>query len=527
VRASVLPKIIRRRKSLIRWLIAIGAGIAAALLTLEITREPGPGLDPDSASYLGAAQSLARGTGFRIPIAAWTSADSTAPLAHFPPGYPTTIAIPIFLGASPRQSARFVNAAAAFADVAIAAGITAVAAGELAAATLALMLLVMPAFVDAHLPVLSEPLFLACFVATLGAMHAAAIRRSEAARSRWSFVAGCAAAGALMVRYIGISACGASALWSLLLPGSLRDRLRRTVLAAMPWLILATAWVLRTRHVTGSRAIRAIGTYGGIGETFRQGIATVVAWVVPLSPDDTLPGRRWVALGAVVLLLVVCLGSTRRLVRLTRNSLDAPSAGSAMMLVSGAALLGIWYILVLVASRLFADPGIPFDNRLLLPLFVLAIIIAAISIRSWWRTAALAPRILAAVLVAGWLVASYHVASDDIDWALENGYDLAGDSWRTSAVIDWARTNASDQPLYSNWPSAVVLHLARPSHDTPVTGDTLVLRSFAHAVAARHGVVLAFDTPSPGLIGADALRAASGLRRVAKLQDGSVFVATP
>jgi hypothetical protein len=522
---SDLPNIIRRRKSLARLLVAIAAGIAGAALVAAITRDPGPGLDPDSASYIGAARSLASGRGYRIPITTWASPDSTAPLAHFPAGYPTAIAIPMWLGTAPLQSARLVNATAAFVELALAAWLVAIAAGELAALVLATALLVMPAFVEAHIPVLSEPLFLACFLATLAALHAAAVARSERERLAWSFGSGCAAAAALMTRYVGISACGAATLWGALLPGTPRDRLRRAAAATMPWLVLSIAWVVRTRHAGGPSAIRSIAPYGGIGDTLREGVATVVEWLVPLSPDDTLPGRRWIALAVLVLLLLAMVRGARLAHKTTIRR--GGSGDDPVLLVAGASLLGLAYAAVLIASRLLADPNIPFDERLLLPLFVLGVIVAATTIRYWWRAARIVPRVVCAALVLAWLVASYHVSSDDVDWATENGYDLAGDPWRSSALIAWARANAAAHVLYSNWPTAVVLQLGRPSHETPVTSDTTVLEQFAAAVRDRQGIVLAFDIAAPDMIGPDALLRAPGLRLVARLADGSVFTATP
>ena len=109
MRQSDIPKITRRRKYLARWTISIVAGGVAAGITLAVTRPPALGLDPDAASYLGAAQSLAEGRGYRIPIADWATADSTSALSHFPPGYPTAIALPVAVGMTPMNAARAVN----------------------------------------------------------------------------------------------------------------------------------------------------------------------------------------------------------------------------------------------------------------------------------------------------------------------------------------------------------------------------------------------------------------------------------
>src|SRR4051812_10411654 len=182
--------------------------------TYVITSPPGPGLDPDAASYLGAAESLARGSGYRVPVADWAAADSTSALTHFPPGYPTAIAIPITLGVVPRQAARIVDAVAAFIEFAVVVALVASAAGELAALCLAAALLVMHPIAVIHLSVLSEPLYLACTVCALFAMVRLAEPSSdEHIAAAW--VAGIASAAAMLVRYVGFSVCGAVALWIL------------------------------------------------------------------------------------------------------------------------------------------------------------------------------------------------------------------------------------------------------------------------------------------------------------------------
>ena len=48
----------RRRQLLVRLVPAALLGILAFALVLAVTDPPGPGLDPDALSYMGAAESL-------------------------------------------------------------------------------------------------------------------------------------------------------------------------------------------------------------------------------------------------------------------------------------------------------------------------------------------------------------------------------------------------------------------------------------------------------------------------------------
>src|SRR5215469_14910652 len=94
-------------------LTGLTLGALAFGLVLLGTQPPGPGLYGDSAGYMGAAESLARHGTLRIPFAPYVSADSTSPLAQWPPGFPVLIAGPMLAGASATTSARLVVAASA------------------------------------------------------------------------------------------------------------------------------------------------------------------------------------------------------------------------------------------------------------------------------------------------------------------------------------------------------------------------------------------------------------------------------
>ena len=504
-----LPKINRRRK----YLAAGVAGLVAAIGVWIISAPPGPGLDPDAASYLSAAESLAGGRGYRILIADWRSADSTTALAHFPPGYPTALAAAIAVGASPANAARIVNAGAAFITVAVAAALVTSVAGLVAGLSLAVALLVMHAMVLIHFSVLSEPLFLACLVCAVAAMERFGRAPNEGARLRAAALAGAGGAGAILARYAGIAVVGAVVLWCVAPPAPIRARAQRALVAALPAGVLFGAWVARSYFMSGPRSIRAFGAYGGFGDTLAMGFSTVVAWLLPLTSDDTLPGQSWIALCFLGALLVVT----------TRGAFASRDTAAASVL-RALATVATCYVAVLVASRLLADPDIPFDERILAPLFVIVAIGVAIALATWWRVAGRLARGVTAVLLFAWFAASFRASEDDVEWVLENGFDFAQVQWKASPLLAWGRINAARRPLYSNWPPAIVFHLHRAAHELPNDSTAAVLHAFADTVRARGGVVLAFDQPSPGRIGVAALARAPGLRAVAHLADGTVFV---
>jgi len=213
------------RIPLARWLAPVLLGIVAFTLVLQITDPPNPGIDPDALAYVGSAESFARHGEFRIPTAHWPNRDSTSALLHFPPGFPTAIALPVSLGMGPVQGARLVQATAAFVTVATLAFLVGEATAPLAGILLAAALFAMSAMYQTHVSVLSEPLFLALLALTLAAM----VRREE---QPW--LAGLFAALAALTRYAALSAIGAVALWSVARRGTIKERIRRGMWSLLP-----------------------------------------------------------------------------------------------------------------------------------------------------------------------------------------------------------------------------------------------------------------------------------------------------
>ena len=228
-------------------LIALVAGLAAAWRVLQITAPPGPGLDPDAVSYLGAALSVAHGQGFRIPEGSWNAPDTTSALAHFPPGFSALIAVGVRAGVDARNAARFIEAGAAAVAV-IAVALTAGVASEpIAALVAALLLLLTPAMVVVHASVLSEPLFLALVATfTLVLARRPAGETDPGAPLRRLAALSVIAAAAALVRYAGLALIGAIALDALLAhrQAPLGPRLRNAVLTTLLPVVPFGWWTL-------------------------------------------------------------------------------------------------------------------------------------------------------------------------------------------------------------------------------------------------------------------------------------------
>jgi hypothetical protein len=291
--------------------------------------------------------------------------------------------------------------------------------------------------------------------------------------------------------------------------------------AALPTAVLQGAWVVRSRREAGPHGIREAGVYAGFADTLRMGGHTIIEWLVPLPYGETIPGRAVIAIVLLLLIAYVVAMSARAAMK--QREAPASSAERASGVAFRAcALLAICYVGVICASRLFADPGVPFDNRILSPFELLVSIVVAIAIAAWWRGRGVAFRAVLVAVLLGWVSLALYADYDTVSYAMSEGADFASSAWRGSPTLAWARDHAAHTPLYSNWPAAVYFHLHRAARELPEADDT-ALTAFADTLRSRHAVILAFDVPSPGLADPAALERALGLREIARLGDGRIL----
>ena len=496
-------------------------GVAAFALVLIITDPVGPGLDPDAMSYMGAAESVAAHGTYRIPTAAWASADSTEPLAHFPPGYSTALAIPIRFGMSATQAARLVQATAAFVTVTTFVLLVSEAATSMFIGGLfALALFSMTSMHEVHVSVLSEPMFLACLALTLNGL----VRTPD-----HPLRAGIPAAVGLMTRYAGASLVGAAALWALMQPGPWIERTKRAAIAVLPAFALELVWVIRTRVSHGAEAIRSYAIYGHLGKTLSQGGRTLSTWLIPdpALDRDAIPYRGALAIAVGCSLAILVGIGVWRAWCAAKN--DASRVTPTWPLFSASSLLIICYLGVVLASRIFADENIPLDERILSPALLLAMTIAAVGLARWWRSTRLDVARLAVScgLLAWWCaaaLATYSKAHFALDW----GSDFAGQQWRRSELLAWARDDGTRYPLYSNWPAAVYFYLHRPARELPRQRalEPETLRAFADTVRARNGRVMLFNVQAVDYPSNAMMIKAPGFHVVARVADGVVLGAS-
>ena len=423
--------------------LAVSAGVGA----LWITAYPGPGLEPDSMSYTGAAAWLVHHGSLDVPTAYWWEADSTSALGSFPPGYSVAIAAPMALGVAPVQAARLVIVVAAMVTAWALASAAFAAGGWLGAVLAATLALLAPGVVTQHWIVLSEPLSYALLAVTLGLM-------AQKPERSWAY--GVTAALANIVRYAEIAAVGTAVLWAFAQRAEWRVRVRRAVLAGLPAVLVQGGWLLRERLVEARTPFATVGTFGGVAGTVEQGIGRIGAWLVPspVLPASLIP--------LAVLAMLAVLWLVDRTIRETRNE-KRETWLLALLLFSAI------YAAILVFSRAFVGGEIEFDDRILSPLYICGGAAVGTMIGSLWSGWTARGRWAAGAIVAAWIAAAVVVDTGQVRMLRTDGYGYEGVDWQRTDFARWLRTFGARYEIYSNDPAAIYFLTGRPSRMLPET----------------------------------------------------------
>jgi hypothetical protein len=145
----------------------------------------------------------------------------------------------------------------------------------------------------------------------------------------------------------------------------------------------------------------------------------------------------------------------------------------------------------------------------------------------WWKEAARGARLVAGALAAAWWAGSLVVAWGTAAFALETGNDIAAECWRESPTVEWVREHAARRPLFTNVIEPLYFHGGRLARELPDDTDAATLRALADTLAARRGLIVAFDQSCMDIDSADSIITRLPVRPVARLEDGTVYEAAP
>lgn len=477
------------------------AAAVALVLVLAVTGRHGLGVSMDSVAYARAAERLREQGAVEVAVTPWDSDARYAPLVHFPPALPVVLAtLGAAFGTSPYEAARWLNAGCIFGTVLVALLPLAESAFAMLVVT---ALLAGPAFLPMHAWLWSEPLFLLALA--IGVRLAA--RALEVESPGRIVLLGLVTGIATLTRYTGLSLGIGFALVLAAWRSGRVTRTRRLLLYGAAYVAVVLSG---TRIAAEGSSPRVVDFYTRdvwarvvvpLGRTM---VRSFVPQTLHLPWFVSLP---LVAAGAAIAVLVV----RRRI-----------GAGVGPTLPITAVLL-VTHLGFLVTARLFADPGISFDERMLSGALVLTALGLGDVARAAYRSGVpLAPSLVA----TGLLLANLAASAPELRTSATEGLGYTTDAWRSSPTLAWLRDDAAPaRTIFSNAPDAICAALPVTAKMTPAIYESSRLDEFrARVERAAPAALVLFDDPHAGwLLGRRELLAAFAGRPVRTFADGVVL----
>ena len=437
------------RAPLARWALRAALALGGALLVLWATATLGPGTEGDSSDYICAAQTF-------VERGAFYDCGGTWPLIHFPPLYPVMLAIGIRCGLAPLSVARFIAAGSCAVSVLMAGAI-------LEAMTSSLMLALLGEVLMIWVAGVSRPFLYAMTEAPFDAMLLLFVwclwRAIETDRPGWIVAAGAAAAAAALTRYIGvallITGAGAS-LW--LSAGRLNERIRRAAWFVAVGVTPVAMWFIRNHRATRSVG-RPVAWHPPSGFYYIVACRIAARWINPnsnLLKDHGFLLGLTVLMVAAALLIAIELRSSNRLEWLLANVI-------------------LSYCAILLLSRLLMDVTIFLNGRMLMPLALIALLLALHAIHFQITGDRVGIRGLALALGLGAATMTVMVNSGSAPalfyQSRVEGLGLTRRTFSMSDMISWTRRLDANSPIYSDQPEPIILFADRLADTLPELRD--------------------------------------------------------
>ena len=287
------------------WLILMFLVSIAGVLVIKVATSHGAGLRPDSYYYLSAAENLLKGEGYSSPV----GPSHFSPITNFPPLYSLTLAGLHTLGLKLYASARILSGLYFGFTIALVGASLNVGQRSSYWSLFGVLLLVSsPVLIELYSYAQSEPLYIVlCILSFL-------ILREYVARKNPSillWLAGIAAGGAFLTRYIGITVVltGALVLWMqssrLGSERNLKDSLQFCAIASFPVVV----FMVRNYFVAGNLSNRPAPYFHPPAfEKWIEARDSFLGWFTPTSLSKFFsPTASWIAFAIIILLVLLIL----------------------------------------------------------------------------------------------------------------------------------------------------------------------------------------------------------------------------
>ena len=438
--------------------VIVLCGVAAALF-LYCTPH-GVGLTNDSSAYIGGARGLLARQGYvRI------GGDGLPrPITHFPPFYSIVLAVVSrIIKTDPLETAKRVNLCCSVLNQALFMGaILALTHSPFASVLGGIVFLCAGPVLQANVYGLSEALYLTLFLEVF-ILSVRAVRRN----SVWQWLLIGLLAGALaLTRYAGLAAVAAVAVYILCVHSTWKMRIQSVLLYFAAFNLPFGYWLSKSNESGDSPVNRVLALHLPSASKVEEGIRNFAGFFLPeFGGIVEKPLKIWgfVIAGALIFLLGAVIwaglkGFFRPSGHLRRSTWFAP------------ALHGAAYMVMLFFTVFFIDGSTLFDNRILLPFYVCAMLLIAAFCSRFLNRAGF-PRIASIVFMLGFAALLFEDELDLIKEYHRNGQGFAGEEWRESETRLAALKLPKDHLLWSNRQTALSLLNDQPSFILPPMFD--------------------------------------------------------
>lgn len=487
-------------------------GIAAFRMVLTSTSLYGPGMSSDAINYLSTAKHLMEGDGY-------TNYSGQA-YVHWPPLFPTVLALLGLGGIEPLSGVRFFNA--------VCFGLIVFCSGLIFSLKIKSRLLVLCgasavllSFTLLRVSVYawSEPFFIFLNILFVLSMT----RFLETGKNSWLISAGVVTALACLQKYAGIGVVLSGAVSIILFSreSSWYRRLPRAVLFGILTLVPVGIWLIHNKM----RAATAAEFYPDFNMGIFQEITRTLSLITPWFVTEKISHvSRLVIMGTFVCMLITA--------GIFRRYKFGKSMGNRMLIKMAGTYMIAYTCFTMTASVLVNADA---NARLLSPIFVFLILLLLLGLES-------ISELLAVVLKKKWLSYSVIILCC-FSWLLSyplpiirqkisshKKYGVPGYNsmyWHRSEVINWLKTHRLDGNVFSNEAPVVYFLTGHTASMSPSRGRGRDgnIEKFKQQLALKEKnyLIWYYKNWREHLYDLNELSSMFKLEQVAQFRDGAIF----
>ena len=430
-------------------IILTGAGASIVMHWVTVN---GPGVSPDSVTYIDTARNLLAGEGFTT---------RGQPLTHYPPGYPVLLSVfSLFTGGHVVNAARFL-AILMFAINGVILGL-AVAGFTRYSIPATLCMLAFYLFsvpiLSVHLMAWSEAIFIASSISAMVILTLYVDRP----RQILLWLASLIASYAMLTRYIGVTLIPPVAFALLILnKRSKKERIKDTLLSSGIMSLPLAIWLLRGVFLAQNPTNRKLAVHLINAEHVTAFTKTLKQFIIPINVGNTTYSRS-------LIILTVTLSFLLGLVTLIRNDERSPTAPAAKNFILICSVFFLTYLIFLTLSVSFFDAQTPINVRILLPV-MLPLTAAAISL-VWSLYKIFDQNMIWTSFFFLVLISTTMHASKSIPKAIQihnHGKGYTSKHWQKSETLQYLEREDTTKKISSNGAEVLFFLTGKKTHMLP------------------------------------------------------------